>query len=288
MKTAILRYAFSIGAGACTIAALATVGAGCDNRHVLGGLGGAAGSGESIDGQRPVIDAGPDGTTDGAVGLRDGAIVTPVESWTGYIESYQFPSGSDAVKIAFASDAAGNLIGTVTLGRGTPPPPPTNPNVGYPADLLGSPQDLTSARSYIAEGFSYSMRAGTIAGARLRFAVGTWELWTDWCTLQTPAPPSGPCQDPVCKTACIPNTGYMSGPNGCGLFNPATNQYEPIDCGKLALCGLAAACLCVPSGCAVNDDGNQISFDLTITNGVASGTVIGLERQNNVHLTKDP
>ena len=294
MKTATLRSAFMLGASAFAVVAF---GAGSDNRHLLGAVDGGAGTTGAAG---TAVIAGTTGTagTTGAAGSTGGSIdagtgpevgvLGPSQSWTGYIENYKFRSGSDAVKITFASDAAGNLVGTVTLGSGTPPPPATDPNVGYPADLLSSVPDVTSARNYLAEGFGYSMRSGTVTGARLRFGVDTWEIWKGWCALQTPAPRQGPCNEAVCQTSCLPNWGSMSGPNGCGLLNPATNQYDPVDCGKLALCGFGSVCMCVvASGCSVREDGSPISFDLTITGDLASGSVAGLG-DHNVHFTKDP
>jgi hypothetical protein len=295
MKTAIMRRAFLVTLGVCA-GVVGIVASGCDNRHVLGTVDDAA-TPPWADGSI-IVDAGPHPSGDGGIivdarpSLADGGdtrevgVLGPSESWTGYVENYRFRSGSDVVKIAFASDPAGQLVGTVTLGSGTPPPPASDPNVGYPADLVAGSLP-GAARAYIAEGYEYSLRAGTLTNGRLRFGVGTWELWTGWCALQTPVPPQGVCDEPVCQGTCLPNWGSMSGPNGCGLLNPATNQYEPVDCGKLALCGFGGVCTCYAS-CTVRDNGTQITFDVALTNGAGSGSVAGGLGDHNVHFTKDP
>jgi hypothetical protein len=292
MKTAIIRSA----CGICAVAAFAAVGAGCDNRHVLGAVGGGAGTTAAAGTTGIAGDIGSAGAAGGSSGGSTGGgggpevgTLGPSQSWTGYIENFQFRSGSDAVKITFASDAAGNMVGTVALGSGQPPPPATDPNVGYPADLLAgsSAAVIGAAGGYIAEGFRYSIRAGTVTGSRLRFGIRTGELWTGWCALQTPIPPTGQCDEAVCQSTCLPNAASMIGPNGCALANPTTHQYEPVDCGKLALCGAGGVCLCYASGCTVRDDGGSlISFDLAVTNDTAFGSVT--LSQNNAHFTKDP
>ena len=111
------------------------------------------------------------------------------QSWTGYIENYQFPSGSDLLNITFASDAAGNMVGTVTLGTGTPPPPATDPNVGYPASVEAMlvSGGATGIVGYLAEGFAYPIVNGTLTTNRMRFDVNRNDLWQSWCALETPA-----------------------------------------------------------------------------------------------------
>jgi hypothetical protein len=242
--------------------------AGCDNNHLIGGVDGG----------------GPPASSDAGGNNPDAGTVTPTESWTGYIENFQFSSGSDAVKISFTADAAGHLVGTVKLGNGTPPPPPTDPNVGYPADLVGPGPLIIGPANYVAEGFSYSMLDATISGRRLQFRVGLWELWRDWCALQTPVDTSG---------GCLPNWGSMISGDGksCALGNPNTGQYEPVDCGKLVLCGgISMTCRCDAgtSSCTVDESSGGITFDISMSAGLADGSVAGLGTEHNAHFTKDP
>jgi hypothetical protein len=77
----------------------------------------------------------------------------------------------------------------------------------------------------------------------------------------------------------------------CGQFNPATQTYLPVDCGKLMLCiGHVCACDVATSSCTLFDNGAPLMFDVTLsTDGSsADGSVAGLSVQNNVHFTKDP
>jgi hypothetical protein len=273
MKTAIMRGAFKRVKGSCAIAAAAILGASCDNNHSLG----------AVDtGIPPGNDAGSTPGKDASLDLGQ-PVTSFAQSWTGYVENYLFASGSDAVKIAFTPDATGIVIGAVTLGSGTPPPPPTDPNVGYPPDLVN--QGITAGPPmYIAEGYSYSMQSGTLSGRRLQFEVNLWELWTAWCAIETPVDNSG---------SCLPNQGVMIDmPNKtCGQFNPATQAYVPVDCGKLMLCfGFVCACDAATSSCTLSDMGRHLTFDVTITTdgSAADGSAGGLSIQNNVHFTKDP
>jgi hypothetical protein len=61
----------------------------------------------------------------------------PVESWTGGLPNFAFPSGSDAIKLNLASDSAGNVAGQVVLGNDPPPLHATDPNVAYPPVPIG-------------------------------------------------------------------------------------------------------------------------------------------------------
>ena len=289
MKTATIHRVCSIAKGLATAAALAMLQSGCDNRHLLGAVEGDGGPPPGNDGAMAMP---ADAARDAAGSPQDGAVLPPTESWTGYVENYRFPSGSDAIKIAFAIDPAGQVVGTVTFGNATPPPPPTDPNVGYPADLLTQssiPDVISAPHKYIAEGYAFSMRDGTLVGGRLRFGIRTWEVWKNWCTLQTPVPASGQCDEPVCASLCLPNGGFMTSASGCAMLNPATNAYEPVDCGKLALCGPLGVCICDPSACRVQDNAGGMMFDITMSSderarGSADGAPIG---GHNLQFAKD-
>jgi hypothetical protein len=285
MKTAFTGRMVRVIAGFGAIGAISAGGGGCENRHLLGGI-------DDGDASTPphLLDAGmSEPVMVSPVDARPDVGFMPDQTWTGYVENFSFLSGSDAIKLAFSVESSGQLVGTVTLGSGTPPPPATEPNVGYPAEF--SPFGLFGAREYIAEGYPYSMRDGTLSGARLRFSIGTLELWTDWCALQTPAPATGQCDEPVCSSLCLPNQGYMMSLNGrCALWNPATGQYDkPVDCGKAALCLGDLICRCDPSACSVIDDVGHIRFDITVNAADASGSAVGGQIvDRNVHFTRAP
>ena len=298
MKTATNRAMVSIPTGLATLVAVVALQAGCDAQHFLGtvsagtpgaggttsiGGGGAAGRGTPSDASGTIItDAGPSGPD---VGVLDAS-----QSWTGYIENYQFPSGSDLLNITFASDAAGNMVGTVTLGTGTPPPPATNPNVGYPASVEAMlvSGGATGIVGYLAEGFAYPIVNGTLTTNRMRFDVNRNDLWQSWCALETPAVDG--------SGRCTPNWESASsgspGDSVCSFINPANGQMIPIDCGKQILCGIGT-CACGTNSCAPGQNEEPLSFDLSITNEGADGSILGLldslgssAGEQNVHITQ--
>lgn len=326
MKTVITREMPWIPAGLATLLAVAALQAGCDTRHFLGtldagtgapgaggtvaiGTGGAgatgivdasaaggtigggghasggnggtpfAGSGGATGGVGVTLprDAGGSTLTDAGPSAPDVGVLGASQFWTGYVENYQFPSGSDLINITFASDDAGHMVGTVTLGSGTPPPPATDPSVAYPPgiDVTLAANSSGTVLPYVAEGFSYSMEAGTIGSNRMRFDVNLVQLWQGWCALQPPLSAD--------NAVCIPSSGQLTAP--CNIDNPLSQQQFPIDCGKFVLC-LAGVCECSSSSCEATPDRSPISFDLSITNERADGSVVGSLGEHNVHITQ--
>jgi hypothetical protein len=234
--------------------------------------------------------AGTGVTTDagGAAGAKaDAGTVGPGESWTGYVENRTFASGSDTLTLKFAADADGVVSGTIVFGMGTPPPPATDPNVGYPPNLVSSsplPPGPGLATRYVAEGFPYAFYGGSLATGRLRFSANLWQLWAGWCALQTPASDG--------SGGCLPNWGGMSaGPprNMCSQTNPQTMEVVPVDCGKLFLCfGGFGPCSCPASGCGLSQQTDPAVFDIFITADTASGSAeLPFFGTNNVHFVKN-
>jgi hypothetical protein len=168
--------------------------AGCDNQHLVGRI------------DQNGDDAGLTSTADGPVGSRpdgnpggqapDARVIGPITqaqtSWTGYIENYQFPSGSDVITFTFAADSSGQVVGSVVLGNGTPPAPATDPNVGYPPTLPATGYDGSWT-----EGFPYSMVSGLSTATRLRFTIFSFELWSGWCA----------CKHRLWEAICVSPTG---------------------------------------------------------------------------------
>jgi hypothetical protein len=249
-----------------TMLAVGLFAGGCDARHVLGnvsGTGGAGDSGAFIPGAP--IDAGYPGDVSG-LGVR--------QSWTGYVEMHQFPSGSDAVRVSFSSDSSGVVVGTVTLGSGTPPSPATDPNAYYPP---GVPDGFWSEAI---EGFPFTIANGTLVGSRLRFNIWETELMNSWCALQAPVPGS---------YHCLPDwasQGSMSGTD-CSQTSP-TGQVVHVSCPKLWLCEVYPVCTCTAAGCT-QDFGVGMSLDVSLSDTRADGSFSGTDGvPHNVHFTKDP
>lgn len=273
----------------------------CDANHVLGvadggqpaasaGTTGAAGIGGAT---------GAGGTAGGAVNLTEGgakadaATLGASQSWTGYVENHMFGSGSDAIVLNFATDAKGVVKGTIVFGAGTPPPPPTDPNVGYPPALLNViyPQVVGDGwASYLAEGYSYAFDGGSLAANRLRLTFDQWQLWAGWCALETPAPDgSGRCAPEWEGTF-----GADGGTLACSLINPGTDAMVPVDCSKYMLCGVGGntgegVCACTKSACSVRTAGaNSSTFDIFLTGDTASGSAkLPPFGAANVHFVKN-
>jgi hypothetical protein len=267
------------------LAMLVPIGA-CKADHSLGSIEPDSGPGAS-----PQLDtAGPTTASGGgdaapSIGL-DSAPIGPlgaVESWTGWAQNYQFPSGSDAIKLSFASDPNGVVVGQVTLGSGTPPPPATDPNVGYPGE-----KDMYARLPL--EGFPYTMYKGTIAPNRLRFTVQLYEPWTGWCALQTPATDGSSS----CMPDAPPGEGYGSDGDTCFLVDASFAGPSPplayVNCARLGLCPV---CTCSATSCRVlvPEDVSEpflvappmTSFDMAISGNIAMGSMNGA----NIYLTKD-
>jgi hypothetical protein len=253
--------------------------------------GGAAGSGLSdAAGNAPAIagSAGMTADTGGGAGAKaDPATLGRLQSWMGTVEGFSFHSGSDALALTFAADANGVSKGTIVFGMGTPPPPATDPNVGYPSDLLTStgyfgPDPYSGlALSYVAEGYPYTFDGGSFDGRRLHFTTNLFELWAHWCALQTPAFDGF-------QYNCLP-PWYGGGPGACNVVNRETSQVIPVDCGQFLLCeGNAGPCGCGSSGCGLSSIYNGVTVNISVTGDTASGSISGsIFGPDNVHLVKN-
>jgi hypothetical protein len=240
---------------------------GCSGDHFLGGSGGQAGSGlggeAGYSGPIPV-DAGYPG---------DASLLGALETWTGYLENFQFPSGSDAVKLSFATDPTGVVVGTLTFGAGSPPPAATDPDANYP------PGPTQIGTTTVVEGFPYTIARGTLETSRLRFTIWETEVWTGWCALQTQYPGS---------IWCVPNVGiYTENSDGkCSYQSVPGGQVTELNCTKVALCG-SAVCACAAGSCTVSFYGN-IEFDMALSINGASGSITGQLGDHNIRLTQNP
>ena len=252
----------------------------CDADHSLG----------TVDPDASVADTPPQGGNPqsggggagGAVTLgADAAVDTlgalgPVQSWTGWAENYQFPSGSDALKLSFAVDESGNVVGHLTMGSGTLPAPATDPNVGYP------PGFTAGSMPPAWEGFPFTMLDGRFTTNRLRFTINGIEPWAGWCALQTPMDDSG---------MCLPNWGGSMINNYCKMW-PGDSESNAIvvDCGKMELCNQLMVCTCSATSCWLNANGvgSGQTFDMAVAGDIASGSGTVGNATRNIHFTRDP
>ena len=219
----------------------------------------------------------PDNAADAGV---FGRLAPGITTWTGYIDGYQFPSGSNMIRLALG---IGQITGMVVLGDGPALPPATDPNVGYPPDY-----HLANG-VYWAEGFAYSIVYGKAAPWQLQFAIQNNELWSDWCAEQTPVAGS---------STCLPNwpgdhiIGTNGSPDQCYQQDPANGRKTVVDCGKYDLCITYPVCACSAPACVLNPNSDQQAiFNLAIpdNSAIATGTVNGIAGPGApVHFTQDP
>ena len=115
-----------------------------------------------------------------------GALSDYAASWDGYAEAYTFmPSGSDRVRLTI--DASGQ--GTLRVGDGTLFPPPSDPNVGYPAGSSTGPDAGTFGAGnnfVLGEGALYPIYAPQVQTDRIQLGLKPNDYYGTWCSLQTP------------------------------------------------------------------------------------------------------
>ena len=120
-------------------------------------------------------------------------------------------------------------MSTVTYGQGTPPPPPTDPSVGYPPGTDWGQND----RTWLIEGYPFAVTHPSFDGTRLQIQTLSTEPWKGWCELQTPTGAGYPCG----RYGCLPNWNYMGNPSTQGtLTDPATGATETVNSGNWVLC----------------------------------------------------
>ena len=254
---------------------IAVVLAACGGEKV--DLGGTDGGGTA--------ESGSDGSGSSSGGGSGDAGGSPLDgTWTGYIESYALPSGSDVLSMTFADQGSGPTTGTVTFGTQPAPPPPTNAAVGYPPSVT----DWQTAKGFLGEGFVYTALDLQLASPRVQLGVVSKELWKTWCGLQQPY--SGTSN----VYGCLPPDWGCGGPGpGCMETNLA-GQMVSVDCGQLALCrgapcegNIGPVCQCSATSCTVDVTVPDITFDLQLSTGHLDGSMTGLASSVlNIHLTK--
>lgn len=206
------------------------------------------------------------------VRLRDTGVIGPLdgEVWEGYVESHVFPSGSDRVRIVFdAASGDGPRTGIVVFGDAAPPPPVTNPDVGYPP---GRP----ASRVEIYEGLEYRITEARVDGDRVQITIDLGQLLEVWCQLQTPY-----AQGPAGPYLCRPASSATGSASGSCYYEPREGgERVAADCAWLDTCG-GFACTCDASGC-VASPGNTVQIDFHVTGDDGDGSM----PLGNIHLSR--
>jgi len=189
--------------------------------------------------------------------------VASVGLWVGYIEGPTLESGSDTITVNITDESAsGALTAWVSFGDSVEPPPPTDPDLGYPTDWR-------MGRQRVYESFHYSAPDATLSRDRVQLGISTYELWYDWCEILPVFETDG-------RYACLPNWGYSTGETGCTIGPSPEGEVRDVDCAKLELCDLGGVCECDASGCRGRMGEPDIRLDFSIEGDEADGTIVGL------------
>jgi hypothetical protein len=224
------------------------------------------------------------GSTDGSSG--------PV--WNGSIDGVQLQDGSNRLSMTLSPATDGRVSGTLLLGDGALLQPAKDPNRGYPPGAMFS-NGLVPLGFF--EGFPYPMADGSSTGSKLTFRVAEFDLWGQWCSLQTKtyleSTPASRTADGGAVYLCVPSepSSVVDLPPACSATDPATGNAIPVDCGKLGLCFHSAGpCDCTATGCSemVTTDQAYINFDLVISGSHADGTISGWFGDHAVHFVRAP
>lgn len=206
--------------------------------------------------------------------------------------SYRFPSGSKRLRLELIPSGSGFFsTATLTFGEGAPPPPATDPDIGYPVAPgfdIDAPGAIDGSVRPPTEGFIYSLGAGPVAALRdleaagltlfelealtdegrvldgmLRLSFTPSELLGSWCALQT-------------SESCPAHRGYQVGNDGTCFHG---DDVFPTDCQKMALCEVGA-CYCEEGGCSYSGDRTELTLRLSDGGlvGLFSGAVFVNER----------
>jgi hypothetical protein len=195
--------------------------------------------------------------------------------WTGYVENFSFPSGSDAIQLSFAVSGNG-LTGTVILGQGSPPPPATDPDAPWPVGWPAPSEGFRYARTI--EGFAYTAHDIRSENQRIRFTVLLTDAYLPWCALQTTY------RDAQGNFACMPNVGWSNDGSGQCVLN--TTPTTTVPCARIDMCVPGGTiCACSAQGC-VSAEGMPTSFDIALRGGVGDGSMSRTMNQNNIRLTR--
>jgi hypothetical protein len=190
---------------------------------------------------------------------------------------YRFPSGSSAIRL----DIVQGQQGTISFGDPTPPPPPTNFDVGYPEGVNYMSEALFEATALPpVEGFVYRVDAlyGTfnfpvdsltdevpLKDGVVRLSYRQNDLFDEWCQAQVPSGDLAGNNEICLPTPEGTNGGYGFGadtesdPPICHIAD-GTSIDSPgveVDCNQAYLCGISRTPICTCGGDQCFSDSSQ-------------------------------
>jgi hypothetical protein len=184
--------------------------------------------------------------------------------WTGYIENFNFPSGSDAISISLS--VAGDVVsGQVVFGDPATPVDSVDPSSSYGTRPDGPPADPSAGEPDYKEGFAYQARDIRWENRRLKLAVNLSDAWKTRCDAIPPLTVGG--QTFICPTSW--SYLYME---GCKLVDGT-----PIDCALLGPCnGISGPghCSCNVTECHPN--GGIVYLDIALRDNIGDGSEQGI------------
>lgn len=187
--------------------------------------------------------------------------------WEEQPETVRFWGGP--IRLVIEEDGGGRgLVGSITFlcDDGNcdpmgPPPPATDPDIGYPPELKAMDQHML--RVNILPRFDYRIFDGRVEGQRFSFWITNNDLWRDWCALQTPYPVEN---DGRLEYYCLPDPKP---------FDLSDVPYPEDRSGKEILCAYNnSVCACDADACGIDFRGSVRSFDLVVNGNVIQGTFV--------------
>jgi hypothetical protein len=213
------------------------------------------------------VDIGDDRVVKTGEKLSDYAAV-----WEGYAEAYEFDSGSDRIKLTLDENGAG----TLEVGDAPPIPAATDPDLDYPVGTGGATGPNVGLRS----GYAYGVLDASVEVRRLRLGIDLYELYGDWCAMQTPY------VDQYGAYGCLPNGSISNNFDGtCDVEDPVTEESLTANCGKVGMCVGVGVCACTADGCGALQGGAATRLDAALDNdgeeleGTFQGATIRMMRQ---------
>jgi hypothetical protein len=228
---------------------------------------------------------------DGRLGVDRSALESYAAVWEGYVEAYEFRSGSDQVRLVL--DERGN--GTITFGDGEPLPEPTDPDDAFPFERFFDPELGGLNVPTPAEGHPYAVANALVEDERLRTTSSMNDIYSSACAIQAPvavnherdaefepiSENSGGALYPRGSTAetsafaCVEEVGYHFNQDLSACY--MGTSLTPISCSKAQLCN--SLCECSETACMPKLHESPFSFDAALndTGDRLEGTILGLE-----------
>jgi hypothetical protein len=183
------------------------------------------------------------------------------------------------IEIAVGNDP-GSAFGFVVFGEGEPPPPVSDPDVGYPPseDL----EELWWRLTAPSEGFAYTILEGHVrSSGRLQFRIAVVEEYEPWCALQTSYLSGVRGLTLLTDYSCSPDPGGWAACSEFGVFSLSSPPPDapdcPLDYNKVRLCDVEdGPCICTREGCIANMS-RTFLFDLLLTGNEMEGLVANTE-----------